>query len=111
MNYGTSKTMREVVSHLRRTAAEAMLELFELHIAVNEVVLNFQVLSAVASELAAESNELAGTPELATAERLRELASAAAKTSDVVTGQCKAIAEIQRGIDGWNITRPGMRLV
>src|SRR5690242_2746587 len=107
MNYGTSKTMQEVVSQLRDGGAEALLELFELHIAVGELVLNFRLLSAVASEIAIDCSELASAPELATSERLRELAKGAAKTSDVIDGQAKALFEIQRGLDAWNIAKPG----
>lgn len=108
MTYTHCKTMKEVVSHLREGPAEALLELFELHVTVGELMLNAQVLAAVATEIATEISQLAETPELASSDRLRELAKAATKTSEVVDGQSRALAEIQRGLDAWNITRPGL---
>ena len=111
MNQIDCKTMKEVVSQLRNGAAEALIELFELHISVGELMLNAQVLSAVARELATEFMQLADAPVLTSIERLQEVAKAAAKTSEVVDGQYRALGEIQRGLDAWNITRPGLRVV
>lgn len=105
------KTMKEVVSQLREGASEALFELFELHVAVGELVLNAQVLSAVAKELATESGQIADRPELALSERLRDLAKAATKTSEVIDGQTRALGELQRGLDAWNIAGTGLRLV
>lgn len=111
MTYTNCKTMKEVVSQLREGSAEALLELFELHVALGEVMLNAQVLSAVATEIASEITQLADAPELASSQRLRELAKAAAKTSEVVDGQSRALAEMQRGLDAWSIAPPGLRLL
>lgn len=111
MTYVDCKKMKDVVSQLRQGAAEALLELFELHIAVGELALNVQVLSALAVEVAAECTELAEAPEPGSRERLRELASAATKMKDATTGQRLAFEQIQRGLDAWDIARPGLRLV
>ena len=111
MTHSKPKTMKEVVAQLREDAAEALLEVFELHIAVGELAQNAQILSAVIAEFAAEAAKLADAPEFASGEHLRELAKAAAKTSDVVNGQATALAQIQHGLDAWDITQPGLRLV
>lgn len=111
MDQSNWKTMKDVVSYLREVAAGALLELFELHIAMGELTFNAQVLSATAAAIAEEINQLADAPELASRERLRELAKAASKTSEVVDAQAKAFAEIQRGLDAWNIAQPGLRQV
>ncbi len=111
MNHVEGKTMREVVAQLRAGAAEALLELFELHIALGELVLNAQVLSAVTAEVAEEMGRFAGEAEPTSRERLQEVAKVASKASGVAELQAKALSEIQRGLEGWNITHPGPRLV
>jgi hypothetical protein len=111
MNHSTCKTMKEVVSQLREGAAEALLELFELHIAMGEVTDNAQVLSAAAERIAEEIAELAKAPEFSSSGRLRELAAFAVKTREIVEGQSKTFAEIQRNVDAWHIAPSGLRLV
>ncbi|HKY34649.1 MAG TPA: hypothetical protein VJN18_01810 [Polyangiaceae bacterium] len=111
MDHANCKTMKEVVAQLRAGASEALLELFELHVAVGEVTFNTQVLSAAAVEVATEAMQLADAPESASRERLRELAKVATQMSEVVSGQSRAFDQIQRGLDAWEIAPPGLRLV
>ena len=113
MTYTNCKTMKEVVAQLREGPAEALLDLFELHVALGELVLNAQVLSAVATEIATEITQLASAPELASSERLHELAKAATKTSEVMDCQSRTLSKVQRGLEAWNIAAPdpGLRVV
>ena len=102
---------KDVVSQLRAGAAEALLKLFELHIAVGEIALNVQVLAAATAEIATESAQLAGAPESASSERLLDLASATTKMKAATNGHRLAFEQIQRDLDAWNIVPPGLRLV
>jgi methyl-accepting chemotaxis protein len=111
MTYTNHKKMKDVVSQLRAGAAEALLELFELHIAVGELAVNLQVLSAVAVEVATECTQLADGSESVSRERLLELANAATKMKEATNGQLLAFEQMQRGLDAWNIVPPGLRLV
>lgn len=103
--------MKEVVSQLREGSAEALLELFELHVAMAELGGNVQVLSAAAEAIAAEITLLADAPNLASRERLRGLANAATKASAVMAGQARGVSDLLGVIDAWGIVQPGLRVV
>jgi hypothetical protein len=103
--------MRSVVALLRENGAEALAELFELHIAISELTLNAHVLVAVAVELAKQTTEISASLECPPREQLQEVAKAAAKVSEVLDGQTKVLDQIQRGLDSWSITQAGLHLV
>jgi hypothetical protein len=97
-----TETMQAVVARLRQEGAAALLDFFELHVAIGELVFAAQSLSAAVREIAEESAQLASTPGLASLGRLRALADYARTTSSTAEAQSVALGEIKRGLDGWN---------
>jgi hypothetical protein len=97
------KTMKEVVAELRERSVDALLELFELHVAVGEVALAAQTLAAGATEIAAETTALADSPQLVSPERLQNLAIFSRKVSYTAEAQLSAIDQLRQGLTGWEI--------
>lgn len=99
------KTMKAVVAELREHSVGALLELFELSVAVGETTLNAQRLSAAMREIAAEAVQLAeasATPS-ASARRLQWLAEFARTTSTTAEVHASALVELKRGLAVWGI--------
>jgi hypothetical protein len=98
------KTMKEVVAEMREESVGALLELFELHIAVGEIALATQSLTARVHELAAETAALADSPQLASPDRLRKLAIFARKVCGTAEAELTAIDQLKQGLATWDIT-------
>jgi hypothetical protein len=98
------KTMKEVVARLREDGVEALLEIFELDVAVGELTLSALGLAARLSEVAGELDQLAGSPPLASPARLRSLADSTRKASDGAQAQASILLELKHGLDAWSIT-------
>ena len=96
-----SKTMREVVAEVREHSVGALLELVELDVAVGEVVLNAQLLSAAMREFSAEIEQL-GREEMPAA-RLQALANYARSATQTAEGQVNALKQVKSGLDAWGI--------
>lgn len=97
------KTMKDVVVDLRRDAVSALLELFELDVAIGEVRVGAHSLAAALHEIAAETLHLAETPSLTTETRLRALAEHASNASRTADTQANALAELSKGLKAWSI--------
>jgi hypothetical protein len=97
------KSMRDVVAELRRESVGALLELYELDVAVGEITVSARGLYAALRELAEETAQLAGTPGLVSPGRLRALASQASNVSSKAESQALALVELGRGIAAWSI--------
>jgi hypothetical protein len=95
--------MKEVVARLREDSVEALLEVFELDVAVGELVLAAQTLAALANDLAGEAAQLADTPLLASSARLRSLADGARRASETAQTQAGSLLQLKYGLDAWNI--------
>ncbi len=98
------QSMKAVVATLRQENAPALLDLLELHVAVGEMELGAQSLSAALRELAGESAQLAASPALPPSARLHALADYARSASSTAEAQAAALKEIRRGLDAWNLT-------
>ena len=98
-----NKTMKEVVAELRHHSVGALLELFELSVAVGETTLTAQRVSAAVREIAAEAAQLAGASTDASARRLQWLAEFARTTSTSAEVQASALVELKRGLAEWGI--------
>lgn len=98
-----NKTMKDVVAALRRESAGALLELFELDVAVGELVLINQRLCANLRELAEDADQLAKAPGLVSPARLVALAATASSTSATAVDQTTAFDELKRGLAAWSI--------
>jgi hypothetical protein len=98
------KTMNEVVAELRQESVGALLELFELHVAVGEIALATQTLAAGVRELAAETAALADSPQLASPDRLGNLATFARKVCGTAEAELTAIDQLRQGLATWDIT-------
>ena len=97
------KMMKDVVARLREESVGALLELFELDVAVGEMTLSASRLSAGFREVAAETALLADAPALASPKRLRNLADYARNLSANADAQAAALAELARGLTAWSI--------
>lgn len=97
------KSMKDVVAELRRDSVGALVELFELDVAVGEIALNAHGLAAAVRELAAEAKQLATTPGVPSPARLQALASYASSASTTAESQAMALAELRRGLAAWRI--------
>lgn len=98
-----SKSMKDVVVELRRESVGALLELFELDVAVGELGLGAHSLNAAIRELAEETQQLAKAPGLASPARLQALAAYASSVSTNADAQKMALAELKRGLAAWCI--------
>ncbi len=98
-----SKSMKDVVAELRRESVGALLELYELHVAVGEMTVSARGLYAAVRELAEEAKQLAQTPGLASPGRLQALASYASTASTKAESQAIALVELGRGLAAWSI--------
>lgn len=96
-----TKTMRDVVAELRQHSVGALLELFELDVAIGEMVLNAQLLSAAMREFVAEIEQLASAE--ASTIRLQALAKYARSATQTAEGQATALEQLKGGIDAWGI--------
>jgi hypothetical protein len=97
------RDMREVVARLRKTEAEALLELAELRTAVNEIVSCAVRLAGTVDEIAGEAAALANGPSAVTMARLTDLATYARNASSSADSQAIALRELKRAIEGWDI--------
>ena len=98
-----NKTMKDVVAELREQSVGALLDLFELDFAVGELALAAQRLSAAVREIAAEAAQLANAPAATSPDRHQALAEYASNVSNTADAQAAALAELKRGLAGWNI--------
>lgn len=96
-----AKTMRDVVAELRQHSVGALLELFEIDVAIGEVTLNARLLSAAMREFLAEIEQVAsgGAP----SDRLQALAKYARSATQMADGQARALEELKGGFDAWGI--------
>ena len=99
-----SKTMKEVVAELRRESVSALLEIYELDVAVGELTLTAHQLRAAVRELAEEAQELAKTPGLASPGKLEAFALYARGASITAESQALALAELKQGLAAWSIS-------
>ena len=98
------KTMKAVVADLRRDSVGALLELFELDVALGEVTLAAQSVAAAVDEIAEEAQALVTTPHLGPAQRLETPAACAKVASSLARSQFAALTELRRGVAGWGIS-------
>ena len=95
--------MKDVVAELRRESVGALLELYELDVAVGEITLSARGLCAAVRELAEEAQQLAKTPGLASPARFQALALYAGSASMTAEAQATALVELRRGLAAWSI--------
>lgn len=98
------KTMKDVVAELRRGSVGALLELFELDVALGEVTLAAQSVAAAVQQMADEAQGLVRAPQLATGERLETLATCAKVASTITRAQLAALTELRSEVAGWGIS-------
>lgn len=99
------KGMKDVVAELRRESVAALLELFELDVALGEITLSAQSVSASLEEMAEQAQQLALTPGLVSPQRLEVLAAAAKVASSLASSQLAALTELKRELDRWAIAQ------
>lgn len=98
-----TSTMREVVAELREHSVGALLELFELDVAVGEMAFNARLLSAAMREFVAEIEQVASAQ--APAGRMQALAKYARSAAQTAEGQATALEQLKGGLDAWGIVK------
>ncbi|HXK20417.1 MAG TPA: hypothetical protein VNG33_21555 [Polyangiaceae bacterium] len=91
------------MAELREHSVGALLELFELSVAVGETTLNAQRVCAAVRELAAEAAQLAEASSSVPARRLQGLAEFARTTATTAELQASALVELKLGLADWGI--------
>jgi hypothetical protein len=96
-------SMKDVVAVLRRDAVGCLLELYELDVAVGELVVSGSGLRAALQELAGEARQLADLTGAVPSERLRALTTYAVSASSNGDAHARALQDLERGLNAWSI--------
>lgn len=100
---GSSNSMKDVVAELRRDPTGALLDLFELDVAVGELALSGAALCVAVRELAREARHMAESSGALAPDKLVAFAASASNTSASAEAHARALAEVQRGLSEWSI--------
>jgi hypothetical protein len=92
--------MKDVVVELRRGSVGALLEIYEVTVAVGEVALSAHQLHAAVRELAEDVQQLGKSPGVASPGRLQALALYASSAAEA---QATTLVDLKRGLDAWSI--------
>jgi hypothetical protein len=96
-----TRTMRDVVSELREHSVGALLELFELDVAIGEVALNARLVSATMREFLAQIEQVASAE--APPGRLEVLAKYVRSATQMTDGQAIALERLKAALDAWGL--------